>query len=51
MFGPEKVKDGNVGKVNTRIKGRDATVSDWWLDLKLPNFPRETKHFDISKEG
>ena len=35
MFGPEKVKDGNVGKVNTRIKGRDATVSDWWLDLKL----------------
>ena len=34
MFGPEKVKDRNVGKVNTRMKGWDATVSDWWLDLK-----------------
>ena len=35
MFGPKKVKDRNVDKVNARIKGWDATVSGGWLDLKL----------------
>ena len=35
MFGLKKVKDRNVGKVNIRIKGWNATVSGWWLDLKL----------------
>ena len=27
MFGPKKVKDCSVSKVNTRIKGWDATLS------------------------
>ncbi|CAM9469770.1 unnamed protein product [Ascophyllum nodosum] len=34
-FGPKKVKDRNVGKINTRGKGWDSTVGGWWFDLKL----------------